>query len=86
MRYESMYTRLCIYMYKLAAFSLPVIIRFMFDYYANCYVTKHSTRTTLRRPDVYREGVAKSIRMGGDVGSIVCVFRRRRPARVTLHQ
>ena len=22
--------------------------------------------------------------MGGDVGSIVCVFRRRRPARVTL--
>ena len=23
----------------------------MFDYYANCYVTKHSTRTTLRRPD-----------------------------------
>ena len=23
-------------------------------------------------------------RMGGDVGSIVCVFRRRRPTRVTL--
>ena len=28
--------------------------KFMFDFYANCYVTKHSTRTR-----VYREGVAK---------------------------